>query len=77
MAVVHRWSLFKGHFSYKTSKWDLKIAGVIYRCFLTLVWGEGGMKAVLYHCINHFFNVILHSSQFDGIEGCLSVSVDN
>ncbi len=31
VAVVDRWSLFRGHLCYKTSNWDLKIVAVVDR----------------------------------------------
>ncbi len=37
VAVVVRWSLFRGNFCYKTAKWDLKIVVFIDRWSLTQV----------------------------------------
>ncbi len=34
VAVVDRWSLFRGHFGSKSPKWDLKMVVVISSCSL-------------------------------------------
>jgi len=54
VAVVDRWSLFRGHLCYKKTNWDLKIAAVIDRwslfggCRLTVF--AFLLKSLFLHC---------------------------
>ena len=58
VAVVDRWSLFRGTLCYKISIWDLKIVAVIGRRSFTQVWLYIHLKFVLFL---HFYRWIMGS----------------
>jgi len=70
VAVVYRWSLFRGHSCSKRSIWNLKIVVVIDRWSLF-----GGGRWLRFDCRHYFINEFLALSCYVSINSCRSESV--